>query len=60
MARGVIAMMLCIAIEERERESHRLPLPPSSCARKCSIYVEKKRCSIRVKKGQKKKVSMER
>ena len=53
MARGVIAMMLCIAIEERERESHRLPLPPSRCARKCSIYVEKK-CDIRVKKGQKK------
>ena len=47
MARGVIATMLCIAIEEREREreSHRLPLPPSRCARKCSIYVEKK-CEI--------------
>ena len=38
---GWIAMMLYIAIEERERESHRLPLPPSRCARKCSIYVEK-------------------
>ena len=38
---GWIAMMLYIAIEERERESHRLPLPPSRCDRKCSIYVEK-------------------
>ena len=38
---GWIAMMLYIAIEERERESHRLPLPPSRCTRKCSIYVEK-------------------
>ena len=36
-------MMLYIAIEERERESHRLPLPPSRCARKCSIYVGKKK-----------------
>ena len=43
---GWIAMMLYIAIEEREREreSHRLPLPPSRCARKCSIYVGEKKC----------------